>query len=110
MRKLFESQLTSIFNLCEEAESGEPIISAKDMDDLVNSGQATSKIVSEWGTIDNSSYMRQMGENVYVRKDNPFALMSGKELMEGEDDDSYYWVLKKTVRTDASSGSGNGAG
>ena len=95
--------------MTEEAGGGEGIISPKDMDDLVSGGQATSKITSEFGTVEGSSYMRQVGDNLYIKKDNPFKLSQGGEMKNGEEDDSYYWQLNRTLQVDASSGAGNGA-
>jgi hypothetical protein len=107
MKNIFFEKLSAIF---EGEGGGENIISAKDMQDLVDAGTATSKIDSEWGQLENSSHLRQVGEFLYKRVENPYSLNFGKGPDENEEDDTYFWQLWNQTGRRSDASSGNGAG
>jgi len=99
MTKKFKFQLDALFEELGDAHA-ELIMSVEDMDQLLKTGQAQKNIVSPFGNIENSEYMRQIGDNIYIKKENPFAI---------DEKTKYIWRLKQKLRTSADSGSGSGA-
>jgi hypothetical protein len=98
MIQKFKFQLDALFE--EQDVHAELIMSVEDMDQLLKTGNASKDIVSPFGSIKNSEYMRQVGNSIYVKKENPFAI---------DEKSKYIWRLKQKLRTSDDSGSGSGA-
>ena len=101
MNENFRERLSEIFPLYEETGGDELIISTKDMDEFISQG------VAEY-PIEGSTHVIKRGDLIYVKKENPFALNKDGNGPE-EEDDSYYWQLKKKNVTTDAQGTGTGA-
>ena len=99
MLREYKNTLDSIFEMKEVPSAGS-VISNEEMDQYIKGGQASKDIKGKHSSTENSEYLRQIGHSIYVRKDNPFST---------NDKDKTYWILKKSIATDASSGSGSGS-